>query len=145
MMDTTFCGAKLAVISAGKVLAFLRDDRDGISWPGLWDLPGGGRERFETPVECAIRETFEEAGLMLRPAEVTWQREYVEEKGRRTWFLVAEPGWLCLPPLRLGSEGQAVRWMAVDAFLALEGAVPHLQERLRSYLLADDMESQAFG
>ncbi len=145
MRDNSFCGAKLAVLNAGKVLAFLRDDRADIPWPGLWDLPGGGRERGEAPMDCAIRETWEEAGMMLRPAEVVWQREYVEDKGRRTWFLVAEPGWLCLPPPRLGIEGQAVRWMPIDNFLALPNAVPHLQERLRAYLLADNMDQQEAG
>ncbi len=44
-MSSDFHGAKLAVLSKGQVLAFLRDDRRDIPWPGMWDLPGGGRER----------------------------------------------------------------------------------------------------
>ncbi len=140
MRDTYFSGAKLAVISAGKVLAFLRDERTDIQWPGLWDLPGGGREPGETPVDCAIRETGEETGVMLRPSEVVWQRDFQEDKGGRTWFLVAAPGWLCLPAPKLSIEGQAVRWMAVEQFLALPDAVPHMQARLRAYLLADRKE-----
>ena len=51
-----------------------------------------------------------------------------------TWFLVAEPGWLALPPLRLGDEGQELRWMPVETFLALDDAIPHLKARLRAYL-----------
>jgi 8-oxo-dGTP diphosphatase len=133
-MSSDFHGAKLAVLSKGQMLAFLRDDRHDIPWPGMWDLPGGGRERGETPLDCAIRETWEEAGLMVRTSDVVWQREYTRE-GQNSWFVVAEPGWLCLPPPRLGDEGQAVRWMPVTAFLELTDAVPHLQLRLREYLL----------
>ena len=35
----------------------------GIPWPAFWDLPGGGREGTESPVECVLRETHEEFGL----------------------------------------------------------------------------------
>jgi 8-oxo-dGTP diphosphatase len=133
-MSSEFHGAKLAVLSKGQVLAVLRDDRRDIPWPGMWDLPGGGRERGEAPVDCAIRETWEEAGLMVRPADVVWEREYGGQDGR-SWFVVAEPGWLCLPAPRLGNEGQAVRWMPVARFLELHDAIPHLQVRLREYLM----------
>lgn len=40
-----------------QVLLVHRRDMD------LWDLPGGGMEVGETPVEAAIRETKEETGL----------------------------------------------------------------------------------
>ena len=133
MQDPDFSGAKLAVLSAGHVLAFLRDARPDIPYPGLWDLPGGGREGLETPVECALRECREEAGLMLRPQDVVWRREYAGAGGA-TWFLVARPGWLCLPAPRLGNEGQAVRWMSVQTFLARRDAVAFLQARLVEFL-----------
>lgn len=134
MTGSFFSGAKLAVLSRGHVLAFLRDDRADIPWPGVWDLPGGGREYGEGPVECAIRETWEEAGLMVRPSDVVWQREYPRPVGGSSWFVVAEPGWLCLPSPRLGDEGQAVKWMPVSGYLGLSDAIPHLQARLREYL-----------
>ena len=133
MQVKDFNGAKLAVLCAGQVLTFLRDDRRDIPYPGMWELPGGGREAGESPVECALRETWEETGLMLRPQDVVWQREYVGGSGA-TWFLVAEPGWLCLPAPRLGTEGQAVRWMPVAGFLARRDAVGHLQARLGDFL-----------
>lgn len=134
MTDPAFKGAKLAILSAGHVLAFLRDDKAGIPYRGLWDLPGGGREAGESPVDCALRETWEEAGLRLRRQDVVWQREYRRPGAAATWFLVASPGWLCLPPPRLGNEGQAVRWMSVDDFLARRDAIAHLQTRLQEYL-----------
>jgi len=32
---------------------------------GMWTLPGGGAEKYETPQETAERETFEEIGLNI--------------------------------------------------------------------------------
>ncbi|MCP3969823.1 MAG: NUDIX domain-containing protein [Rhodobacteraceae bacterium] len=129
-----FSGAKLAVLSAGHVLAFLRDMKPGIVYPGLWDLPGGGRETGESPLDCALRECWEEAGLRLRPADVVWSREYIRPGAGATWFFVAQPGWLCLPPPRLGSEGREVRWMKLAEFLGRDDAIAHLQARLQAYL-----------
>ena len=60
-----FSGAKLAILAKGHVLAMLRDDRPDIPYPNLWDLPGGGRQNDEDPVQCALRETFEETGYNL--------------------------------------------------------------------------------
>ena len=143
-MDTAnFSGAKLAVLAAGKVLSLLRDDTPGIVFPGQWDLPGGGREAGETPLDCALRETSEESGLRIKPSSVTWQRVYANHTpgALPQWFFVAEPGWLALPPLRLGTEGQELRWMPLDSFLAMDGAITHLQDRLRDYLAEKDLRA----
>lgn len=37
---------------------------------GLWTTPAGGACEYETPAECAIRETFEESLLKIQPAEL---------------------------------------------------------------------------
>jgi 8-oxo-dGTP diphosphatase len=129
-----FDGAKIAVLRRGRVLALLRDDRAGIPFPGQWDLLGGGREGDESPLDCALREAREEAGLVLEPSWVTWRRSYPGPLGPRRWFFAAR-----LPEerplrLRLGDEGQALRWFALADFLARRDAVPHFQDRLRSCL-----------
>ncbi|MCG6904427.1 MAG: NUDIX hydrolase [Rhodobacter sp.] len=144
MEPANFSGAKLAVLAAGQVLALLRDNKPGIDWPGLWDLPGGGREDGETPLDCALRETWEEAGLRIDQTSVRWERVYANpcEGKLPAWFFVAEPGWLALPPPRLGDEGQEVRWMPLKAFLDLEDGIVHLQDRLRDYLA--EMEARAW-
>ena len=131
-----FSGAKLAVLARDHVLTLLRDNTPGIAYPGLWDLPGGAREGTENATECALRETFEEASLRLVPEDISWRRIFANPNpgGPAHWFFVANPGWLTLPPVRLGDEGQAIRWMPVDAFLALENVVPHLPKRLQDYL-----------
>jgi 8-oxo-dGTP pyrophosphatase MutT (NUDIX family) len=38
--------------------------------PGKWNLPGGGIDYGETPLEGAIRETFEETGINLHGVDI---------------------------------------------------------------------------
>ncbi len=45
----------------GEILLQLRADVP------VWCLPGGGRDSSETPEQTAVRETFEETGLRVRP------------------------------------------------------------------------------
>lgn len=78
----------------GQVLAFERIDR-----PGQWQLPQGGLDIGEEPLEAALRELQEETGIAPPRVEP-----------------VAElPGWLAyeLPPerrRRKTGRGQVQRW-----------------------------------
>ena len=36
----------------------------------VWDIPKGGAESGESPIEAAVRETFEETGIVLRAADL---------------------------------------------------------------------------
>lgn len=130
-----FSGSKLAILASGHVLAFLRDNKPGLPYAGLWELPGGAREPGETPLETALRETFEETNLRVSPDDIVWKRLYPSMSGGlANWFFVAKPGWLTLPPPRLGDEGQEVRWMPVSEFFELNDAIAHMQSRLKDYL-----------
>ncbi len=126
-MPQDFDGAKLAILHRGRVLSMLRDDLPSIPYPACWDLPGGGREDGEDPVTCALRETFEETGLRLDPASLCHRRQYGEH-----WFFVARIS--AVPGLRLGSEGQALRWFPARVFMDLPDGIAHLQKRLCDYL-----------
>lgn len=46
----------------GRVLMQLRDDKEGIAFPGKWGFFGGGIEPGESPEEAALRELAEEIG-----------------------------------------------------------------------------------
>ncbi len=46
----------------GKILMQLRDDKDGIVYPGKWGFFSGSIEKGETARECARRELYEELG-----------------------------------------------------------------------------------
>jgi len=133
-----FSGAKIVLLCEGTLLIYQRDDKPAIPSPGLWDLPGGGRENDESPDECALRETWEEFSLMLDPATIVWRRVYPPSAVNPlpTWFLVAEVPSGQFAEVVFGNEGQRWAVTTVEAFLDRKDAVVHLQERLREYLVA---------
>lgn len=122
---------------AGRLLACLRDDFAWIPFPAHWDLPGGGAEPGETPVECALRELHEEFGLRLSPdrlrgrAFASWN-----DPARLSWMFrgsISEPE---IAAIRFGDEGQEWRMMPVAEFVRHPRAVPHFRERV-ALILAD--------
>lgn len=126
-----FTGAKAALFCGASVLVYLRDEKPGLRWPGLWDLPGGGREGEESPEDCLLREVWEEFGLQLSPERLVWRRVFhsMVEDGRESVFF---GGWLSreeLGRVRFGDEGQGWELMPIGVFLGHSGAVPEMQRR----------------
>ena len=110
-----------------------RDDIPQIPFPNALDLPGGGREAGETPVETAAREIFEETALQIAPARFHYARSYMRAD-LSGWFLAAEITEAETQSMRLGDEGQALWMMEIDAYLNDPEAIAHFQLRLRHYL-----------
>ncbi|WP_101068346.1 NUDIX hydrolase [Roseovarius salinarum] len=131
-----FAGAKLALFLGDALLVIRRDLRDDIPWPGHLDLPGGGREGDETPEQCALRETREEVGLVVPPADLVWTRSYRRPHGR-VWFFVAHQPRGLAGAIRFGDEGQGWQLMPPQAFVDHPRAVPHFQVQLAEYLAGD--------
>ena len=100
-----FHGAKLALIVGDKLAEILRDDKPSIPLPNHWDMPGGGREGCETPLECVLRETHEELNIHVDPAAVVWGKRFPYPDGDR-WFFVAYVDEAVANTIRLGDEGQ---------------------------------------
>ncbi|AJC46619.1 MULTISPECIES: NUDIX hydrolase [Xanthomonas] len=131
-----FNGAKLALLCDDALLVYQRDVKPEIPWPGLWDLPGGGREDDESPERCALRELQEEFGLVLEEDRLTWGRCYpsLQPGSLPSWLFVGRLSCVEIASIRFGDEGRGWLLMPVAEFLAHPQAVPHLQERLRDYL-----------
>ena len=127
-----FNGAKIALMRGGAVVAYQRDNKQGIPWPGLWDLPGGGREGDESPVECALREVEEEFGIRLPLDRVTdvYRYDGAAAGALPSYFSLAIVTQAEIDQIEFGDEGQ--RWQLMDAqdFIQRQDAVPHMQERL---------------
>lgn len=132
-----FVASKTVLFIGEHLLVILRDDRPDIPFPGYWDFPGGGREGAETPEQCLIRETEEEAGLRLRAADLVWRRKYETELGY-AWFFAAHLPAAAAALIRLGDEGQRWDLMTPDAFCAHPKAVPQFKDRLMDYMRALD-------
>ena len=62
-------GANIILVKDGKILLLLRGKGDSFK-PKHWGPHGGHIEPNETPKEGAIRETFEEAGLIVSPDDL---------------------------------------------------------------------------
>ncbi|MFN7055180.1 NUDIX domain-containing protein [Hyphomonas sp.] len=131
-----FSGTKMALICETSLIAYLRDDKPGIPFPGMWDLPGGGREGAESPIECALRELEEEFGLLLDPACIRQVRRYHNpaRTGLDTYFCIAAAEASDIARIRFGDEGQHWRLMGIEEFISHPNAVPHLQQRLAEML-----------
>jgi 8-oxo-dGTP diphosphatase len=130
MDSEAFSGAKIALVCGPRLVTYRRDVKPSIPWPGLWDLPGGGREGN------ALREAQEEFGLLLAPDRVHWRRAYPGALAaqRTSWFLAAAITEAEVAAIRFGDEGQYWQMMTFEEFLGHGEAITHLQARFADYL-----------
>ena len=126
-----FVGAKAALFCGGRLLTCQRDDRPGLPWPGLWDLPGGGREGVESPEDCLLRELAEEFGLRLPPTRLTFRRVFpsITDATRASVFFAGRVTVDEVAAISFGDEGQGWDLMPVADFLGHPRAVPEMQRR----------------
>ncbi|NNE89539.1 MAG: NUDIX domain-containing protein [Silicimonas sp.] len=128
-----FHGAKLAILVGDSVVSILREDIQNLDYAGHWDLPGGGRERGETPQACVLREVHEELGLSLSSGDLT-HAFACQSKSGTSWFFISHQPDFDPSQVRFGDEGE--RWDLVKTswFLTEARAVPVLSQRLRNFL-----------
>lgn len=133
--ETRFHGAKLVLTEGGCILTYLRDDFIHIPFPAHWDLPGGGREGQETPIECALRELQEEFGITLPPARLTGRRfPSFQRPGEFSWLFRGDLIPAEIAAIRFGDEGQEWQMMPIEEFLVHPQAVPHFRQRVKKML-----------
>lgn len=131
-LSSVFHGTKLVLLVGECLVALKRDDKPGISWPGLWDLPGGGREGDETPQACVLRELAEETGLALTHGDLS-RPVLFGDPPHAVWFFARQPAPVGAA-LCLGDEGQALTLMTPEAFCAHPAVIPHFPDRVRALI-----------
>ena len=131
-----FTGCKIALICDGQILTILRDDKETIPYPNMWDLPGGGREGDESPFECAAREVYEELSIQLSKDDVIWSGIYpgILDEKKQFVFLVGNLAKEEFDHIDFGDEGQSYKLVSFEEFLTSDRVVPQLQERVRDYV-----------
>ena len=131
-----FTGCKIALFCGDKLLTILRDDKENIPWPNIWELPGGGREGDESHFESAARGVYEELGIHLNEDCLLWSKVYPSMlfEGRQSVFMVSQISQEQFDKINFGDEGQTYKLMSIEEFLNSKQAVPQLQARLRDYL-----------
>lgn len=135
-----FGGAKLAALLGDSLLVYRRDDRPDIPFPGLLDLPGGGREGNESPAECGLRELHEEFGILIGVDRVHYHRAYLLGDGATaSHFLAVHLIEDEVANVHFGDEGQDWALMPAADFIADDDAVPRLRDWLGHYLAADEV------
>ena len=131
-----FTGCKIALFCGEELLTILRDDKDDIPCPNMWEVPGGGREGNESPFECAAREVYEELGIHLNEDCLLWSKVYPSMlyEGRQSVFMVGQLSQDQFDSITFGDEGQGYKLMSIEEFLASSQVVPQLQDRLIDYM-----------
>jgi 8-oxo-dGTP diphosphatase len=90
-----------------RILLFLRDDKPGLPYANMWDIPGGHVEHGETPEDCIVREMKEEIDLKL--VNHTLFRIYTFQD--RTEYVFVSCQEIDIDNVVL-TEGQGLRWFS---------------------------------
>ncbi len=135
-MPTAFVGCKLALIHDGHILTYLRDDKPGLPWPAMWDLPGGGRDGDETPEACVLRELHEEFGLLLPATRLEWHHTWpsMTDPTRPSHFFAGRITPAEIAAIVFGNEGQTWLTMPLARFLSDPQVIPEMQRRTQAAL-----------
>lgn len=103
--------AGLMLVSGGRVL--LQHRAFWSHHGNTWGIPGGARGRLETAEQAALREAHEETGL--RAADVTVQREVVDDHGGWSYTTIVASSTTELDVEPLDGESTALEWVPLRA------------------------------
>lgn len=101
---------------------------------GTWGVPGGARNRDETPLQAALREAWEEAGVPADAVRVSG--EWVDDHGSWRYTTVVAEALRVVEAWPRDHESVELRWFGVDevAGLPTHPAFAHAWPHLRRLL-----------
>ena len=131
-----FSGVKAALVYRDQLLVYLRDNKPGLRFAGMWDFFGGGREADETPFECLQRELKEELGIVIAEDQVKFVKQFpaMHDATQAAYFMVVELSRSNVNGISFGSEGQKYDFVSVEDFFKRTDFIDKLKPRLQSYI-----------
>ncbi len=122
-------GAAILIFYEGKVLLESRTDSE------RWAFVGGGLYLHETLMECIIRETYEETGLLLRDADIQFCAlfddpsiiiKYPDGNIIRSITAVYKTVLKELPELRCSAESKELRFFSAGELRDIKLVETHI-------------------
>jgi ADP-ribose pyrophosphatase YjhB (NUDIX family) len=109
------CAGAIVHDDAGRLLLIRRGREPG---RGLWSLPGGRCEPGEDAAAAAVREAYEETGLVVTAGAVVGRVER-PGPGGAVYVIDDVAGAVVGGELRAGDDAADVRWVDAAALAAL--------------------------
>jgi len=123
-------GVQVVFLENNKILLLKRKNTG--YFDDYYGLPGGKVELHENTIECAIRETREEVGLMIQESEHLFSLE--KDAWTHSYFIAKK--WLGEATNCELTKCSEIRWCEIDSLS--ENITPHVQIVV-SYLLQDNI------
>ncbi|MGN7358476.1 NUDIX hydrolase [Paenibacillus sp. SAF-054] len=119
----------LCFIKRGNKLLML--NRDYAPAKGLWNGVGGKLEGNETPLECVLRESFEETGIILKEAEyrgvVSWDIDNTYSGGMYAFFAEISNDYEYTTPKRVDEgilDWKDIEWILSEGNFGVGEMIP---------------------
>jgi 8-oxo-dGTP diphosphatase len=127
-MKPTFTIGAFAIItdSENRILLCLRNDYN------VWNLPGGGVDRGETPWECVVREVKEETGLTVIVEKLVGIYSKPEE-GDLVFSFKCQ---IVAGDIQTTEEAKEIKYFGVDEFPP--NIIRKQVERIKDYIATPD-------
>jgi 8-oxo-dGTP pyrophosphatase MutT (NUDIX family) len=119
-----------------------------VTGQGHWDLPKGGLNDGETPIEAALRETREETGLVLAPETLLdlGRRPFRQRKDLHLFATLTprfDPAGLVCESRFSPADGSTEKLPEMDGFgwFAFDAVAAHCSRKLAAVLTEIDLRA----